>query len=566
MLCSGSCASDVLAVMCQHRPHGIQSLLASVSQGGGLNNRVKCLVGWHYMQLCALAAVLQVWGPDQQPRSIRNAAHQPAGTQHPQQQQQHAPEQQQHPRQQLPQRTTQLQQPPQQTQQHIQHPQQQQPGQFLKGRPQPRPGTAAAAAAAQSGADSRHSGSFFEPPSPDVMSVLNQLSGRGPGPAAAAAAAAAGNRSTAGGILPHQQQRQQQQVWPQQGREQQGEVSPALSGAAMPPVRRQTGLGSMPPPPPRAPAIAAGAAGGHHASQQQQRSQHNSQQQQPWLAQNSHQQQWPHPSSPQQQPWLQPSSQEQHQHPAGSGGPAQYVKPPLQQQGQGQSLFQGLSQPNAVTPGPPSSSQTLNPGSARVGTGSQVAGAWPGSSRQQGGVAGAAAAAGGCGIGSRGLPARPSTAAALDEEDVEVDQNLVSAIFGSQVPRAQPPLPIATQQQQQGAAVSGALTGSLGRAHAPPAAAGVKPALSAISSLGSKHQQGAMLPPANKVPAQQQWGMQQQQQQAGGVSGGVLGKGGVSGGVLRRGGAGVLGGSLLGKRSAQLSLLDDLVAGDLDDF
>jgi hypothetical protein len=85
-----------------------------------------------------------------------------------------------------------------------------------------------------------------------------------------------------------------------------------------------------------------------------------------------------------------------------------------------------------------------------------------------------------------------------------------------------------------------------------------------------------MLPPANKVPAQQQWGMRQQQQQAGGVSGGVLGKGGVSGGVLGkggvsggvlgRGGAGVLGGSLLGKRSAQLSLLDDLVADDLDDF
>jgi hypothetical protein len=73
-----------------------------------------------------------------------------------------------------------------------------------------------------------------------------------------------------------------------------------------------------------------------------------------------------------------------------------------------------------------------------------------------------------------------------------------------------------------------------------------------------------MLPPANKVPAQQQWGMQQQQ--AGGVSGGVLGKGGVSGVVLGRVGAGVLGGSLLGKRPAQLSLLDDLVADDLDDF
>jgi hypothetical protein len=75
-----------------------------------------------------------------------------------------------------------------------------------------------------------------------------------------------------------------------------------------------------------------------------------------------------------------------------------------------------------------------------------------------------------------------------------------------------------------------------------------------------------MLLPANKVPAQQQWGMQQQQQ-AGGVSGGVLGKGGVSGGVLGRVGTGVReGGSLLGKRPAQLSLLDDLVADDLDDF
>jgi hypothetical protein len=53
---------------------------------------------------------------------------------------------------------------------------------------------------------------------------------------------------------------------------------------------------------------------------------------------------------------------------------------------------------------------------------------------------------------------------------------------------------------------------------------------------------------------QQQWGLQgsRQQQQ---LSGGMFGKQ-----------IGVLGATVLGKRPAAVSLLDDLVAGDLDDL
>jgi hypothetical protein len=214
---------------------------------------------------------------------------------------------------------------------------------------------------------------------------------------------------------------------------------------------------------------------------------------------------------------------------------------------------------------------------------------------------------GGSGFGLRGVGnSRPwgvivgaagaAAAADDDDEDIEVDENIVAAIFGSQVPKAPS---LQQQQQQQGTTVTGAVKPGPGQY--TPAVARSK----AAPGTGSQQQQqqgragvgtvplstpsaaaprgfwgnaagtpvvGSMGPPPSRQqqhPQQQQqkWGMpggnhqQQQQQQQG-----TQGRGGLSGGLVGMGAVG-FGSGLLGKRpAAHMSLLDDLVADDLDDL
>jgi hypothetical protein len=185
-------------------------------------------------------------------------------------------------------------------------------------------------------------------------------------------------------------------------------------------------------------------------------------------------------------------------------------------------------------------------------------------------------------------------AAAPDEnEDIEVDENIVAAIFGSQVPKA--PL-LQQQQQQHGTSATGAMmrlgqyTPTVASSKAAPGTcsqqqqgqAGVKRNSMSTPSAAAPREfwgnanaagmpvVGGMGPP----PSQQQQHPQQQQQQKWGMPGGnqqqqqqgTQGRRGLIGGLAGMGTVG-FGSGVLGKRPAvQMSLLDDLVADDLDDL
>jgi hypothetical protein len=181
-------------------------------------------------------------------------------------------------------------------------------------------------------------------------------------------------------------------------------------------------------------------------------------------------------------------------------------------------------------------------------------------------------------------------AAAEEEEDVEVDENIVAAIFGSQVPKAATAQPPQHQQQPGCSNVRGAFWSS--SQHAPPAAVGpgssqqqqqqgLQDGGNHSKQAGTGHVPGVQgssgagmpafgcmqpPPPRPQQQTQQKWGMQgsfQQQQQH---QAGVQDRPPLIEGVLGRGPMG-FGGTMLGKRpAAQLSLLDDLVADDLDDL
>jgi hypothetical protein len=190
-----------------------------------------------------------------------------------------------------------------------------------------------------------------------------------------------------------------------------------------------------------------------------------------------------------------------------------------------------------------------------------------------------------------------AAAAPDDDEDIEVDENIVAAIFGSQVPKA----PLLQQQQQQqqqhGTSATGAVTRpghytpTVASSKAAPGTcsqqqqgqAGVKRDFMSTPSAAAPREfwgnanaagmpvVGGMGPP----PSQQQQHPQQQQQQKWGMPGGnqqqqqqqgTQGRRGLSGGLAGMGTVG-FGSGVLGKRPAvQMSLMDDLVADDLDDL
>jgi hypothetical protein len=163
-----------------------------------------------------------------------------------------------------------------------------------------------------------------------------------------------------------------------------------------------------------------------------------------------------------------------------------------------------------------------------------------------------------------------------DDEDIEVDENIVAAIFGSQVPKPVAPLlPLQQHNQQQavqGRTALGQHTPSVSSNKSltqPGASSGYQqqsskaaPAYSPAVVPGSGQRTGAgmstamtpglgtMRPPTAPLRPtqqlqQQQWGLQGSRQQQ--LSGAMLG-------------------TVLGKRPAAVSLLDDLVSGDLDDL
>lgn len=250
-----------------------------------------------------------------------------------------------------------------------------------------------------------------------------------------------------------------------------------------------------------------------------------------------------------------------------------------------------------------------------AGSGSGSSSQWQGSLGQNRGLAGghASVAAAGAGVGAAG--------AACDmDEDVEFDENVVAAIFGSQVGTVPPTAGLQQQQQrQQLSSVTGTFRSAAQRTPAgaaadlpssTPSAAGKQQQLAQRTPQISSLQQGqpnagnllsssgtptnlipprapfakpaeqqaargtynaAGLQPPPAPPSQPHQQGQQGQQQQWSLQGsmrppvqqwGLPGRSAVSQGQVGAAGVG-FGASLLGKRPA-VSLLDDLVADDLD--
>jgi len=312
---------------------------------------------------------------------------------------------------------------------------------------------------------------------------------------------------------------------------------------------------------------------------------------------------------------------------AGVGGATAVLQGPLTgalQLQQGRQGGYGAVSGAAVTQGSPMPPAAALQGASGLHMGRQTAAGsgsssqWQGSLGQNKGLAGGrvSVAAAGAGHGAAG--------AACDmDEDVEFDENVVAAIFGSQVGTVAPTAGHQQQQQQQRQQLS-TVTGAFRSAaqHTPAGAAADAPSstpsardeqhqlaqrnpqipslqqgqhtagklqrssgptttlMPPRASLGTPAEQQAacgpysaagLQPPAARPSQPHQQGQQGQQQWS--LQGsmrppvqqwGLPGRSAVSQGQVGAAGVG-FGASLLGKRPA-VSLLDDLVADDLDDL